>query len=127
MKIQAGLDSLRSEVDGCKITAFGDLTSGLILRSSAAGTVPRETLDRLCEKAVWCFHTAVASDEIGAEETGNIRQTAIVFSTQSTQVFARNPSEPNDVICAELGPAQSLEGVLERLQGTAEMMAGVSE
>ena len=112
MTIQTHLDELRDALAGCRIAAFGDLSSGLILRSSTTKPVARETLDQLCEDATWCFKHFENSLGSGSTDVTNYGQAAIKFTALETQVFVRHPTDPTDVTCAAIEPSQDIEEAL---------------
>lgn len=113
MKIQSHLDELRDKVSGCDLTAFGDLSSGVILRSSSPAPVTRDKLDQLCQAAKQCFELSECighSDEPQAEASV---QSVMSFSAQDSKIFARDAREPNDVTCTVIKAGHGLEAALE--------------
>lgn len=111
MNVQSHLDDLREGTPGCTLTAFGDLSSSLILRSSSHEALQRETLDKLCESAHWSFdvleHIHAASASSGTEA-----QQVVLFSHKEATIFVRSLQEINDMICATVGPGQPLQTAL---------------
>ena len=101
MTIQEDLEKLRKETQGCTLSAFGDLSSSLILRSSSETRVPREKLDQLCVRAEKAFGFLDAV--MDAKPTK-----VIAFGAQQTEVFEREHAGSDDVVCAVLDPACSI-------------------
>lgn len=56
------LDSLSRSIKGCRLVAYGDLQSELVLLSSGAERRPREYLDELSAEAVRLFHAFDAAE-----------------------------------------------------------------
>lgn len=118
MTIQAYLDELRDGTPGCRISAFGDLSSKLVLRSSARGPCTREVLDRMCNSAVSCFSVL---DREGAEEVTDAAyygQAAVMFTPAQSYVFARPDADADDVTLAVMDSAQDVEGAVEAVRDT---------
>ena len=100
MTIQAHLDSLRKRVSGCDLTAFGDLSSRLILRSSSAEPCQRERLDQLCQHAVDSFAKAgliPASNRIDHAVCG---RSAVMFAAGKSFIFVRPDAGSDEFTCA---------------------------
>lgn len=120
MNIQDQLDSLRADTPGCVLTAFGDISSGLILCASAEKQHPREVLDTLCYSAIDCFDLV---DEVATPEPCDAKvfgDTAVSFTTHETQLFARTSDTSEDVVCAIMNPAHPFEAAMERVQDAAQ-------
>lgn len=118
MTIQTHLDQLRRATAGCQLTAFGDLSSNLILRSSAAAHCPREVLDSLSTKAATCFSVLETDPTEDLTETGHYGQTAIMFTPSQSFIFARLDSADDDVTCAVIENAQDVEQALQATRDT---------
>ncbi|NCQ23299.1 MAG: hypothetical protein GW798_02520 [Roseovarius sp.] len=123
MTIKAQLDQLRETSFGCVLTAFGDLSSGLILRSSSETPVPREVLDALCDDATRSL--AVASRHTRPDATAaSVYGTSVVsFTAQRSHVFVRHDPEAGDLICAVIEKAQAIAPVLQSARETAARIA----
>lgn len=127
MTIQAHLDTLRRGTAGCQLTAFGDLSSKLILRSSSAAARPREELDNLCTKAATCF--AVLDLETAGNLLGNghYGNAAIFFTPGKSVIFARPSPETDDMTCAVIESAQDVEQALHGVRKTVAQIAEDSQ
>lgn len=119
MTIQTQLDQLRQNAAGCQLTAFGDLSSKLILRSSAAAPCPREVLDSLSTKAVTCFSVLDSDTTTELTEEGYYGQSAILFTPGQSYVFARPDPASDDVTCSVIEAAQDVEKALHSICATA--------
>ena len=118
MTIQTHLDQLRRTTAGCQLTAFGDLSSKLILRSSAAAPCPREVLDNLSTKAATCFSVLDAVTAVDLAENEHYGQSAIMFTPSQSFVFARPDIAADDVTCAVIDNAQDVEQALHAVRDT---------
>ncbi|MEE4187614.1 MAG: hypothetical protein V2I76_04100 [Roseobacter sp.] len=124
MTIQAYLDGLRAETPGCRLTAFGDLSTKLVLRTSTDRPCAREVLDALCDSAVQCFsatETETPSDLTGA---GYYGRSAILFTASQSVVFARPATTPEDVIFAVVDSARDVDHALSALRRTLGKIGG---
>ena len=120
MTIQNHLDQLRQNAPGCTLTAFGDLSSRLILRSSSAAPCPREVLDGLSQKAAICFSVMEdghAPELIDADCYGH---SAIMFTPGQSFVFGRSDASADDVTCAVIESAQDVEQALRATRETVQ-------
>lgn len=103
---------LLDETPGMKLVAFGDLSSGLILHSAAKEPCQREVLDLLCEKAIDCFSLLHDKAQRSGGDRNAFGHSVIHFSERGSQVFARQPGNTEDVICAICDPGADLEHML---------------
>lgn len=123
MTIQTGLKRLLDETPGVTLVAFGDLSSGLILDTAAKAACPREVLDLLCEKAIDCFALLGPDARPVTGDNAIFGKAVIHFDDRGLQVFARQPENPDDVICAITDPGGGLEQVLQSTLALAREMA----
>ncbi|MEM6888975.1 MAG: hypothetical protein AAF636_12635 [Pseudomonadota bacterium] len=119
MSIQTDLERLYDSLKGCQMAAFGDLSSGLILRSHSAKPWPRERLDQLCESAVRCFEICAQPHTSNPGDTAEGCQTAVLFTAERAFVFARREAEPSDVTCAVFNRTTAIGTAVARVKGTA--------
>ena len=125
MNIQSHLDELRDDISGCVLTAFGDLSSDLILRSSSTGTMPRERLDQLCETAAWSFDVVEAMEQSDGPRVKETEQTVVYFNSKTAKVFARNTAEPHDVTCTLVNAGHGLDRALQKTADAAAIIGQV--
>lgn len=122
MSIQSHLDKLRAETPGCSISAFGDLSSKLVLRSSARGALTREVLDRMCDDAVLCFSVVDAEAE-GLTDRAHYGRSAMMFTPRHSVVFARPAPDADDVTLAVVDGAEHLDKALHATLDTMDQIA----
>lgn len=123
MSIQEHLDALRKASFGCALTAYGDLSSGLILRSSSEGPCPREVLDALCDDAVRSLAVTRRQSWPEGMDTADYGTSVISFTAQRSHVFVRHDPKTDDLICATIEKAQAIAPVLSAARATAKRIA----
>ena len=116
MTVQDDLDQLRAQTPGCDLTAFGDLSSSLILRFSAENKLPREKLDQLCARAGRGFGVVGSEKDLMSEAV-------ICFSESQTEVYARSSASPDDIICVALGSGHDIDTGAQAARGMALKMS----
>ncbi|WP_412553724.1 hypothetical protein [Shimia sp. MIT1388] len=84
MTVADCLEALRSDIPGCQVAAFGDVTARLILKASHDAAVPREKLDSLCAEAARCF---AMTEGLGDPKAAT--QDSIVLTTRDMRVYVR--------------------------------------
>lgn len=95
MGIADQLNALRGDVAGCRIAAFADLASGLVLAASADGRVPQERLDALCRRATSVLSgTAPAASSLLAGQVDR----AMLPDGDGILVILRVPEEPDEAL-----------------------------
>lgn len=123
MSVQAHLDQLRKTSFGCGLTAYGDLSSGLILRSSSETPCPREVLDALCDDAIRSLAVTKRQAWPDGMETTDYGTSVISFTAQRSHVFVRHDPKADDLICATIEKGQAIAPVLGAARATAEKIA----
>mgnify|MGYP001595256999 CR=1 FL=1 len=116
MTIQDDLDQLRAQTPGCELSAFGDLSSSLILRFSAESRMPREKLDQLCTRAERGFGVLELAKEFHTERV-------ISFSESHTEVFARAMVSPDDIVCMAMEAGHDIETAAQAAQKLVQRYA----
>ena len=127
MPVEKCLETLREGLESCDITAFGDLSSGLILRSNTATPCRREVLDALCNKASEGFSLQDKIDLPQGAGPSIFGCSLIEFGPEYVRVFARTPDAKTDVVCARLSTAGLNLETLELCRKSAQMIQDASE
>ncbi|WP_204114957.1 hypothetical protein [Shimia biformata] len=93
------INALRADMPGCRLVAFGDASTRLVLRASHGPDIRREHLDRLCDEASACFSMADVADgsPSGAKE-------ALVLTHRDLRVYVRSPDNDADFLCIQCDP-----------------------
>lgn len=91
MTISDRLDEMRQEVPGCALVSFGDLSTGLALRTSAARQLKQDYLEEVLDQAARTFALSDMMQE------GQDR--VVVATADEVRVFVRLAEAQADVIC----------------------------
>ena len=105
------LNALRRDIAGCRIAAFADLSSGLVLFASAEGRVPQERLDALCKRAMAVLSGPAAA---AAPLLGTPVGRAAVPDEDGVLVILRMPNEPNEALVFHCDLGVDLPAVMAR-------------
>ena len=124
MKIQDQLQQFLDATPAASLAAFGDLSSNLILNWSSRTACPRETLDLLGEKASACFALFQPETLPPGVDTAVFAASVVHFTERSSHVFARWPSDAEDVVCVTGAPGARLEPLLQASLVLADKIAG---
>ncbi len=98
MRISEYLDAMRDEIPGCSLVSFGDLKTGLVLRTSAKHQHKQDYLEDILKQAVLNFSISDAFSEQADPRIvpGNC---VIVGSPQEVRIFIRSQGNMSDVVC----------------------------
>lgn len=114
------INALRSDLPGCRLVAFGDVSTRLVLRASHGPEVRREHLDRLCDEAAACFSMADA-----AETRPDDAREALVLTHRDLRVYVRSSENRADFLCIQCDPDCDTDLVIrtghETLKGLTEL------
>lgn len=120
MTLQDRLRDLIDTTADLSLVALGDLSSGLILDWAARDACPREVLDILGERAAAGFARLEGTAPPEAADPAVWGRELIRFSEAGSEVFARDPRNGDDVLCASLAPGAALEPALARMRRLAQ-------
>ena len=113
MSVSDALDTLRSEIPGCSLVAFADLSSKIVLTASSATNPAREELDALSAAAHLVLDGAVADGAAPVWGQETAAATAMLLSGSEARVFMRSPgANPEALICV-CAPDCNLEMVVD--------------
>lgn len=123
MTLSDRLDRMRQDIAGCTLASFGDLRTGLALRSSASRPFKQDFLEVLLREAACHFD---ASDTIceGAAGVGGARHHLIVATPQDVRIFVRSPVNASDVVCCLCAGAEAIPQVTDHAIGIFQDMSG---
>lgn len=91
MNLSDRLDEMRTEVPGCALVSFGDISTGLALRTSASSKYKQDYLEEIFQQATRNF----ALSDVMSE--GNDR--VIVATPDELRIFVRTDTGNSDVVC----------------------------
>ena len=126
MSTQEILDRMRESTSGCRVSALGDLESGLVLRASSVAPCPREQLDDLAASAQSVFEVARAMGP-GTPAGSPHGTVAITFCADRSDVFVRPTTDSEEFAAARLEPASAMQAAVKGVQQYAQAFAGDSE
>ena len=115
MSVSDALDALRSEIPGCSLVAFADLSSKIVLTASSASKPAREELDALSVAAHLTLDGAVGEGAapVWANQSDALPETAMLLSASEARVFMRPPGENPEAIICVCAPDCDLEAVVD--------------
>lgn len=97
------LDQLQADFPGALTVAYADLDTGMVLVANSANRLERHALNALC---------ATASELLRADPPGApAPTTAILCARQSTHVFVRSDSPPEDALLCQLTGAVDVDAL----------------
>lgn len=108
------LDRLRREFPACRLAAFADLSTGMVLSTSTDMPVAQERLDRLCATAVELLDgesAARVSRATGKQNAGWLSH-AMTIDGGEIGVFVRSGKEPRDALCCLCDAAGDLDALI---------------
>lgn len=98
MGIADQLNAMRADFPACRVATFADLSSGLVLFTSAAARMPQDRLDALSARARALLAGPAA--EAGAALLGAPVDHAVGSDGAALVVLVRSPAEPDEaMIC----------------------------
>ncbi len=120
MNVTAELDAMRSGLSGCSLVAFTDLSSQLVLCSSAASRPVQEELNSLSSAANLALDGTVAQSAAPIWNDGDEAQaeTAVLLTGSEVRVFIRSPRKPNEALVCVCAPDIELDLVVDSGQST---------
>lgn len=119
MSVSDALDTLRSEIPGCSLVAFADLSSKIVLTASSATQPAREDLDALSAAAHLALDGSIADGAapvLGGETA--LAETAMLLSASEARVFMRSPGENPEALICVCAPDCNLEMVVDYARTT---------
>lgn len=120
MNVTAELDAMRSELSGCSLVAFTDLSSQLVLCASAASKPVQEELNALSEAANLALDGAFAEGAAPLWSEGGEApaETAVLLTGAEVRVFLRSPGKPNEALVCVCAPDAELDTVVDSARST---------
>lgn len=108
MTLSDRLDELRQEVPGCSLVSFGDISTGLALRTSASRQHKQDYLEEVLQQAARNF----ALSDLMTE--GN--ELVIVATPEEVRIFVRSTAGNSDVVCCVCDSATEVPTVVRSAQ-----------
>ncbi|MEO1138466.1 MAG: hypothetical protein AAFW87_03320 [Pseudomonadota bacterium] len=108
MTLSDRLDELRHEVHGCTLVSFGDISTGLALRTSASRHYKQDYLEEILRQASQNF----ALSDLMTE--GN--DLVVVATPDEVRIFVRSTAGNSDVVCCVCESASEIPRVAQSAQ-----------
>lgn len=94
ISISDELDALRSRLNGCRLAAFADISTKMVLRVSADPKPRQEEIEAMCDLAAGCLD----SKSLPTFFDGEAPFTAVVAGKTESQFFIRSLTDPSDAL-----------------------------
>lgn len=123
MNVSEHLDAIREAIPGCRLVSFGDLETGLALRTSATRAQRQDYLEDMLQQAAAAF---AASDSLtgGTQDGAPSGHSAIVATPGEIRIFVRSADTPSDVVCCVCDDATEENRVQTSARKLFQLLAG---
>lgn len=123
MDITAELDAMRADVQGCALVAYTDLSSSLVLCTSAASKPVQEEMNALSQAAQLALDGAYAE---GAEPTWggtSPAEISVLMTGAEARLFLRAPGNPAEALVCVCAADTDLDAAVRQAQATLQRIA----
>lgn len=110
MNLAEKLDCVRQEFPECRMVAYADISTNMILSTSSAMELRQEHLDSLCDIAVDMLCGQSSSHlrgALGGSSDADVFQVIIIEPTE-VNVFLRSTTSPMEALCCVCSPLINL-------------------
>ena len=108
MSLSDRLDELRRDVPGCALVSFGDISTGLALRTSASRQHKQDYLEEVMQQAARNF---ALSDTMSKDN-----DMVVVATPDEVRIFVRSSAGNSDVLCCVCDSVAELDHVARAAQ-----------
>jgi hypothetical protein len=112
------LDKLVADHDGCRVVAYADLATDMVLITNKGHDLRREALDALCREA----SLTLAAADGGAGQC----HTAVTATPDHMKLFLRTGEEAQEALCCICSPTIDMTQFLPALRASLADLAGDS-
>ena len=126
MDITTELDAMRADVQGCVLVAFTDLTSQLVLASSASAKPAQEEMNALSRAAHLVLDGAYAESAASGWDEGARSEAAVLMTGSEARVFLRSTGNPVEALICVCAPDTDLDAAVTRGRATLDQIAAKS-
>lgn len=88
------LDALRERLGGCRLAAFADISTRMVLRVSAEGRPRREEVDALCDLAARCLDGKAMPQLFDGDPPYSV----LIAAQEESRYFIRSLADPSDAL-----------------------------
>lgn len=130
MSIVKAMDALRSDVPGCSMVVYVDLTSRLVLGASAPGNPGQEELDGLAKAAQLALTGVIAESASAVWEATQPKapaETAMLLTGSEVRVFQKSPGAAAEALICVCSPDVELNRVVDCSKATLNTILGESK
>ncbi|WP_135502101.1 hypothetical protein [Roseovarius aestuariivivens] len=115
MTLSDRLDELRQAVPGCTLASFGDISTGLALRTSASRLYKQDYLEEVLREASQNF----ALSDLITEDNDLV----VVATPDEVRIFVRSKAGNSDILCCVCESASDIPLVAQSAQEILTEMA----
>lgn len=123
MDITAELDAMRADVRGCALVAYTDLTSQLVLCTSAASKPVQEEVNALSRAAQLTLDGAYAEGAAPVWDGAAPAEVSILMTGSEARLFLRSPSNPAEALVCVCAADTDLEAAVSEARATLQRIA----
>ena len=118
MTLSDRLDELRQAVPSCTLASFGDISTGLALRTSASRLYKQDYLEEVLRQAAQNFELS----DLMAEDNDLV----VVATPDEVRVFVRSNAGNSDIMCCVCENASDIPLVAQSAQKILTEMASAA-
>ena len=115
MTLSDRLDELRQAVPSCSLVSFGDISTGLALRTSASRLYKQDYLEDVLQEAAHHFELS----DLMTEENDLV----VVAKPDEVRIFVRSKAGNSDIVCCICSDASDIPLVSQSAQDILTEMA----
>ena len=120
MDITPELDKMRSALQGCSLVAYTDLSSQLVLCTSAATTPMQEEMNALSQAAQLALDGAFAEGAAAAWGGAEPAEFAMLMTGEDIRLFLRSPANALEALICVCGPTTDLSEASNQARATLQ-------
>lgn len=122
MTVAEQLDEMRASLAGCSLVAFADLSSQLVLCTSAASKPVQEELNALSKAANLALNGdfAQGAAQVWSKGDDTPAETAMLLTGNEARVFLRASGNVNEALICVCAPDSELDVVVDTARSTLD-------
>lgn len=123
MDITAELDAIRAEMQGCTLVAYADLSSQLVLCTSAAAKPAQEEMNALSKAAQLALDGAYAEGAAPSWNATAPAELSVLMTGSEARLFLRAPENPVEALMCVCAPDTDLEAAVTQARAALARIA----
>lgn len=120
MDITAELDAMRTGMQGCALVAYADLSSQLVLCTSAASSPAQEEMNALSKAAQLALDGDYAAGAAQSWGGGAAAEVSVLMTGAEARLFLRAPDNPSEALMCVCAPDVDLEAAVAEGRATLQ-------